>query len=86
MSVAIAMFAHYREKHKISLALMLFISISFVGFFGSLYEIEEYLEDAYYHHRQVRLGDGQDTANDLLMNLVGGFAASAVYAYFLKKH
>jgi len=85
MSVAIAMFAHYREKHKISLALMLFISISFVGLFGSVYEIEEYLEDRYYHGEQKRLGDGPDTADDLLMNFLGGLAGGAAYAYFSRK-
>lgn len=85
MSVAIAMFSQYRERHKISLALMLFISISFVGLFGSIYEIEEYLEDRYYHGEQKRLGDGPDTANDLLVNLMGGLATGATYAYFSKK-
>ncbi len=36
---------------------------------ASLYEIEEYLED--YFSLTNRLGDGADTANDLLMNLFG---------------
>ncbi|OGF51894.1 hypothetical protein A3I27_00750 [Candidatus Giovannonibacteria bacterium RIFCSPLOWO2_02_FULL_43_11b] len=85
MSVAIAMFSQYRERHKISLALMFFISISFVGLFGSLYEIEEYLEDRYYHGEQKRLGNGPDTADDLLMNLLGGLAGGAAYAYFSRK-
>lgn len=85
MSVAIAMFSQYRERHKISLALMLFIAISFTSFFGSLYEIEEYLEDRYYHGEQKRLGDGPDTADDLLMNFIGGLAAGASYAYFSKR-
>lgn len=35
-----------------------------------LYEAEEYIEDLIFHSN--RLGDGPDTANDLLMNLVGG--------------
>lgn len=35
-----------------------------------LYEMEEYIEDIIFHSQ--RLGDGPDTANDLLMNLVGG--------------
>ncbi|OGF95570.1 hypothetical protein A2Y47_01780 [Candidatus Giovannonibacteria bacterium RIFCSPLOWO2_12_43_8] len=85
MSVAIAMFSQYRERHKISLTLMLFISISFVGLFGSVYEIEEYLEDRYYHGEQKRLGDGPDTADDLFMNLLGGLAGGAAYAYFSRK-
>ncbi|OGF68627.1 hypothetical protein A3H65_00520 [Candidatus Giovannonibacteria bacterium RIFCSPLOWO2_02_FULL_45_14] len=85
MSVAITMFAQYRERHKISLFLMLFIAFSFVGLFGSFYEIEEYLEDRYYHGGQKRLGDGPDTANDLLVNLLGGIATGVAYAYSQRK-
>ncbi|PJE58369.1 MAG: hypothetical protein COU81_01120 [Candidatus Portnoybacteria bacterium CG10_big_fil_rev_8_21_14_0_10_36_7] len=36
---------------------------------GSIYEIEEYLED--YFTGSHRLGDGPDTANDLLLSLTG---------------
>jgi hypothetical protein len=43
--------------------------------FGCLYEIEEYLEDIF--NATNRLGDGQDTANDLLMNLLGALVAIA---------
>lgn len=39
-------------------------------FFGVLYELEEYLEDVLIHTH--RLGDGPDTANDLMMSLLGG--------------
>lgn len=45
---------------------------------GVLYEIEEYLED--YFGFTNRLGDGRDTANDLLLNLVGSIAALTVIA------
>lgn len=48
--------------------------------FGALYEIEEYLEDAWKWHRQVRLGDGPDTANDLLLNIIGAIAVVAAVA------
>lgn len=41
---------------------------------GVLYEIEEYLEDLLIHGRGLRLGDGPDTANDLLLNLLGSLA------------
>ncbi|MBI3305495.1 hypothetical protein HYZ80_04195 [Candidatus Parcubacteria bacterium] len=51
--------------------------VSIGAFFGSLYEIEEYLEDLWKWHRQVRLGDGPDTANDLLFNIVGAIAVVA---------
>jgi len=47
---------------------------------GALYEIEEYLED--YFTGSHRLGDGFDTANDLLMDLLGAFAPIVlVYLY-----
>jgi murein DD-endopeptidase MepM/ murein hydrolase activator NlpD len=43
--------------------------------FGVLYEIEEYLEDLLIRQgRWLRLGDGPDTVNDLLFNLLGGLA------------
>lgn len=38
--------------------------------FAVLYEVEEYLED--YFFQTNRLGDGPDTANDLMLNLFGG--------------
>lgn len=69
---------------KIPLALLLFLGISVTSLFGSFYEIEEYLEDAFYNHRQVRLGDGPDTANDLLLNLYGATAVGIIY-YFSEK-
>jgi hypothetical protein len=40
------------------------------AFFGVLYELEEYFED-YFNHVHLRLGDGPDTANDLLLDVVG---------------
>lgn len=43
---------------------------------GMLYEIEEYLED--YFTGSHRLGDGPDTANDLLLNLLGAFFACGI--------
>lgn len=45
--------------------------LGFANLFAVLYEIEEYLEDVFIHHRPLRLGTGPDTADDLLMNLVG---------------
>lgn len=40
--------------------------------FGALYEIEEYLED--YFTGSHRLGDGFDTANDLMLDIIGAIA------------
>lgn len=47
--------------------------------FGVLYEIEEYLED--YFGFTNRLGDGRDTANDLLLNLVGSIVAITIIMF-----
>ena len=79
MIAALAIFSTLRQKIYLPLFLILFLSLSFVALFGSLYEIEEYLEDRFYHERQVRLGDGPDTADDLMWNLIGGLGAGAVY-------
>ena len=43
---------------------------------ASAYEVEEYLED--YFYRTNRLGDGPDTANDIMLGLVGSIAVAAV--------
>jgi len=46
-----------------------FITIAATAFISTLYEIEEYLEDYFTGSR--RLGDGFDTANDLMLGIVG---------------
>lgn len=52
------------------------LSLGLAITFGTLYEIEEYLED--YFRLTNRLGDGPDTANDLLMNLLGALTVVIV--------
>ncbi len=50
-----------------------------------LYEVEEYLED--FFTLSQRLGDGPDTANDLMVNLIGGVGCIlAVMAYKKIRH
>lgn len=58
----------WRHPHHLSLL----FSLGLATTFGVLYEIEEYLED--WANLTNRLGDGPDTANDLLMNLLGSLA------------
>ncbi len=48
---------------------------------GTLYEMEEYLEDYFLHSH--RLGPGTDTANDLMMNFLG---AATVFALLFLYH
>lgn len=79
MSMAIGILSRFHEKIKISVLTMLFVALAFTALFGDLYELEEYLEDELYHKRTVRLGDGPDTANDIMLNLMGGTAAGIVY-------
>lgn len=83
MALALALLLNFKEK--LPIFLILFLALGFVALFGSLYEIEEYLEDRFYHERQVRLGDGPDTADDLMWNLAGGILAGAIYAAFRKR-
>ncbi|MBI2609949.1 hypothetical protein HYW53_02110 [Candidatus Giovannonibacteria bacterium] len=61
------------------LLFVILAGLAFVGLFGSLYEIEEYLEDRFWHGRQLRLGDGPDTADDLMLDLFGGAAFGTLY-------
>lgn len=58
-----------RAAHK-----LIFISTFAIAVtMGVAYEIEEYLED--YFTGSHRLGDGFDTANDLLLNTIGALGA-----------
>ena len=77
MALAIAILSN--TKAKMPVVLIIFLALGLVALFGDLYEIEEYLEDRFYHGRQVRLGDGPDTADDLLWNLAGGMLVGTVY-------
>ena len=63
---------------KLSLLLASAIAISL----GDLYEIEEYLEDVFFHTH--RSGPGMDTPNDLVWNLLGVITAAVIiYGYYL---
>ena len=55
-------------------------SIAITGFLGSLYEIEEYLED--FFRGSHRLGDGFDTANDMLLNALGAVFIILLFILF----
>lgn len=67
-----------------SIRLHLASAVSLSNLFCVLYEIEEYLEDVFIHHRPLRLGDGPDTADDLLMNLLGALFVAFII-FFAKK-
>jgi heme exporter protein D len=74
--------AFSRAYHVTSPFLMkALLAYSLCLMFGSLYEIEEYLEDLF--SRSRRLGDGRDTGDDLLMNLIG---ATFVFLCILVHH
>ncbi|KKR14057.1 MAG: hypothetical protein UT42_C0034G0003 [Candidatus Falkowbacteria bacterium GW2011_GWA2_39_24] len=79
MSMVLGIFWQLKKKYLLPLMMILMIGLASTSLMGSLYEIEEYLEDKYYHHRQLRLGDGPDTVNDILCNLSGGFAVGVLY-------
>ncbi len=50
--------------------------IAFTALGGALYEIEEYLED--FFRGSNRLGDGPDTANDLMLTITGGIIVTVM--------
>lgn len=77
----------YQIGQRTSIFKSSFISLATSSLLGTFYEIEEYLED--YFTGSHRLGDGPDTANDLLLNLVGALLiiiAVIVFYYFKRRY
>jgi hypothetical protein len=67
------------------LRLALFLAATSTISLGALYEIEEYLEDVFFHTN--RLGPGTDTANDLTMNFLGTLTTISIIAiYYILTH
>lgn len=85
MVIALAVFSKAKIRFELPIVAVLILAIGLVALLGSFYEIEEYLEDRFYHGRPVRLGDGPDTADDLMWNLIGGVAAGSTYLFVKKK-
>lgn len=61
-------------------AITLYLAYGTSVIFAVLYEVQEYLEDFIY--RTNRLGDGPDTANDMMLNLIGGAVTVAFICAF----
>ena len=79
MTISLVIFSKIQKKFSLPLFAVLLFSLAFVSLSGTLYETEEYLEDRFYHGHQLRLGDGPDTADDLMWNLAGGLGVGAIY-------
>lgn len=62
-----------------------FMTVAFTMALGSCYELEEYLEDVFRGVVGIRLGDGPDTANDLLMNTIGALIVVTILMFAVKK-
>lgn len=67
---------------KLGNFLMSFLTFTTVATLGVFYEIEEYTED--YFNFTNRLGDGRDTASDLLFNAMGALAVILVVNILIK--
>ncbi|MFA5052236.1 MAG: hypothetical protein WC544_04255 [Patescibacteria group bacterium] len=63
-----------------------FMTVAFTMALGSCYELEEYLEDVIRGVVGVRLGDGPDTTNDMLMNMIGALIVVAILMFIIKKY
>jgi len=71
-------------KLQVSLRGKLLFAWCITATIGTVYEIEEYIEDLVY--KTNRLGDGFDTANDLLMNNSGALLMLLVITLFWHFH
>ncbi|MDD4271679.1 MAG: hypothetical protein PHF50_02650 [Patescibacteria group bacterium] len=79
--------AFYIDKFKFSLLLKegrlklaLFLATTATVSLGALYEMEEYLEDVFFHTN--RLGSGADTANDLTLDILGAVTVVAIVSVY----
>ena len=74
-----------KEAGKLVIGDKLLATFSFcsAAFLSVLYEVEEYLEDVFFHTN--RLGNGVDTANDLLWNTVGSIIIVFTALYIMKR-
>ena len=60
--------------------------VGITSLLGTAYEVEEWLEDAWVHGQMLRLGNGPDVADDMLMNIVGaGIVMAIVLLYEARK-
>ncbi len=59
-----------RLRWKLPSGIIFILALGINTIFAVAYELEEYLEDYFFHTQ--RLGDGFDTANDLMLNLLAG--------------
>jgi len=80
--------SNFQEKQnsEISRLFFLIILISFIGLLGTFYEILEYLTDKFYFGHPKALGDGADTVEDLVFNLVGGIFGYTIYLMLLSQN
>lgn len=84
--------AFWIDKFKYSLLLKegrlklaLFLAATSSISLGAIYEIEEYLEDVFFHTN--RMGPGADTSNDLVMNTFGVLTVVIVISiYYMITH
>jgi len=77
MTTALIQAIHKRHKHRLFPLAEVYISgfaLSMVG--QVLYELEEYIEDVLTGSN--RLGDGFDTANDLMLGMFGALLAALI--------
>ncbi|MBU1102247.1 hypothetical protein KJ853_01140 [Patescibacteria group bacterium] len=74
----------FTQCGKIKLGFMVqgLFALSATALLGVTYELEEYLED--YFTGSHRLGDGPDTANDLLLDVAGALLAILISIIYLK--
>jgi len=71
------------DKIKVGPKLLGFMAFCGGTLLGVLYELEEYIEDVFTSGN--RLGTGEDTANDMLWNTVGGLVVVFIAIKIIKK-
>jgi len=70
------------RKINIGFSVISFISLAITSLLGTMYEAEEYFED--YFFGSSRLGEGPDTADDMILNMIGGLLVILVINIYLQ--
>lgn len=88
MTTLVFFFVLYRmvqaDKIRLGPKLLGFLALCGGTLLGVLYEMEEYIEDVVTGGN--RLGDGVDTANDLLLNTLGALFIVLIAVKIVKRH
>ncbi|MDD5039973.1 MAG: hypothetical protein PHY34_02375 [Patescibacteria group bacterium] len=85
--LAFYLFWHLRQAGKLGIGKKLtgFIAVIMTMALGTCYEMEEYIEDKIRGVVGKRLGDGIDTADDMMWNMIGAIVVVLILMFAVRR-